>query len=95
MKRSTAKTLTTRTDTRWCPNCFQLLTAVMSMLGEHRAGPGDFTVCITCASVLRFTETMDYELASLEAIPTHSRMMFARAVQAVKSRASDRPLRIT
>lgn len=73
-KRSAGKTLTTRTEARWCPQCFQMLTAITSMLDTVKPEPGDFSVCISCASVLRLTDTMDYELSSLEAIPTHSRM---------------------
>jgi len=94
MKRPTGKTLTTQTEARWCPNCFQLLTAYTALTDAVKAEPGDFTVCIGCASVLRFTETMDFELSSLEAIPTHARMQFARVVQAAQSLPS-RPIRIT
>lgn len=94
MKKPTGKTLTTRTETRWCPKCFQMLDAITALLDEVKPVPGDFTVCIGCASVLRFTETMDFELSSLEAIPTRSRMMFARVVQAVKARPTH-AIRIT
>jgi len=94
MKRPTGKTLTAPTEARWCPNCFQLLTAYTCLTDEVKAVQGNFTICINCASVLRFTETMEFELSSLEAIPTHSRMLFARAVQAIQS-LPNRPTRIT
>ena len=94
MKRPTGKTFTARTELRWCPKCFQMLDSYTCLTDEVKAEPGDFTVCIGCASVLRFTETMDFELSSLEAIPTHSRMLFARAVQAIQS-LPNRPTRIT
>jgi len=94
MKRSTGKTITTQIEPRWCPKCFYRLDACTSLLDEVRPVPGDFTVCIGCSSVLRFTETMDFELSSLEAIPTHSRMYFARVVQATKT-LPIRPFRIT
>ena len=95
MKRKEVKTLTTHTEVRFCPSCFQRLDAVTSMLDEHKPEPGDFSVCINCASVLRLTDTMDFEMSSLEAIPTHSRMQFARAVQAVNLMRSMRgPTRI-
>jgi hypothetical protein len=84
MKRATGKTLTTQLEARRCPQCFCALDACTSLTAAVQPQPGDYTICIGCASVLRFTETMDFELSSLEAIPTHSRMGFAQAVQAVK-----------
>jgi len=88
-RKPTGKTLTTRVAPRFCPKCFYLLDAATSLLGEVQPMPGDFTVCIGCACVLRFTPTMHLELSSLEAIPTHSRMDFARVVQAVKARGRE------
>jgi hypothetical protein len=88
------KTLTTRTELHWCPVCFYRLDACTSLLKEVTPGPGDYTVCIGCATVLRFTESMDFEVSSLEAIPTHSRLPFARVVQAVKEKPQ-RAYRIT
>jgi hypothetical protein len=64
------------------------------MTGDARPEPGDFTVCISCASVLCFTPQMDLELSTLEAIPIHLRMAFARVVQLVKERERG-PIRIT
>jgi len=95
MRKPKGKPLTTRTDPRWCPKCFQLLDACTSMLDSVRPTPGDCTICINCASVLRFTEMMDLELYSLEQIPTHSRLEFARLVQLVKMKPkSPGPTRI-
>lgn len=87
MKKATGKTLTTRFENaRWCPCCFGVLSAATCLTDEVRPEPGDYTVCIYCASVLRFDGQMDYQLSSLEAVPTHIRMQFARIVQAVKER---------
>lgn len=55
------------------------------MTGSDKPQPGDFTVCIACASVLRWTATMDFELSSLMAVPTHIRMDFAKLVSTVKT----------
>jgi len=94
--RPTGKTITTRTEARFCPKCFQVLNAYTNLTDDAKAEPGDYTVCIGCGSILRFTETMEFELSSLEAIPIHMRMLFARVVQAVHSRPPNRrPIRIT
>jgi hypothetical protein len=96
MTRWTKNPLTTRHNPAWCPQCFTILDASTCMTSsDAKPEPGDFTICIGCASVLLFTPQMDLELSSLEAIPTHSRMGFARVVQAVKERGTSRSLRIT
>jgi hypothetical protein len=92
--KTTGKSLTTRTELHWCPVCFYRLDACTSLLDEIVPGPGDFTVCLGCASVLRFTGAMDFEVSSLESIPIHSRLPFARVVQAVKEKPQ-RAYRIT
>lgn len=67
----------------FCPQCFHLLDAATNMTSRDKPEPGDYTVCINCASVLRFGPDMLLELASLEAIPMHSRLAFAKVVQGV------------
>jgi hypothetical protein len=80
---------TTRMVSQGCPKCFHELDANTCLTEEAKPEPGDYTVCIGCASVLRFRENMSLELSSLEAIPTHSRLPFAQIVQAVKELHSD------
>lgn len=68
----------------FCPKCFKLLDAATNMEGHEKPEPGDFTICIDCRSVLRFTPDMQLELSSLESIPIHARLGFAKVVQALE-----------
>jgi hypothetical protein len=86
-KQWTKNPLTTQLNPAWCPSCFTVLDAATCMTADDaKPQPGDYTVCIGCAQVLRFTPQMDLEMSSLEAIPTHSRMAFARVVQEITKR---------
>jgi hypothetical protein len=76
---------TGRMPPRFCPVCFLLLTANTNLTSKDKPEPGDFTVCIKCASVLRFDGKMDLELSSLMAIPVACRLDFAKVVQAIKA----------
>jgi hypothetical protein len=67
-----------------CPKCFGLLDGVANLEAAELPEPGDFTICMKCASVLRFDEKMQLMVASLMDIPVAYRMKFAQAVQAVK-----------
>jgi hypothetical protein len=55
-----------------CPICHTLLTGANPLEDDIRPKPGDFTVCIVCASILRFAEDFTLlrctpaELAELE-----------------------------
>lgn len=69
----------------FCPKCFHQLDAATNMEGKDPPEPGDYTVCIRCASVLRFGPDMMLEMASLTDIPMHSRLGFAKVVQKVKT----------
>jgi len=88
MKRKTSNPFThfhtSRTSPKWCPVCFHKLDSVSCVTAGEVPRVGDFTVCIECASVLRFNAMMDMELSTLEDIPTHSRMLFARMVTTLK-----------
>lgn len=47
-----------------CPNCGRKLDAATSTrLGRQRPKPGDFSLCIGCAAVLRFDEELEPVLA--------------------------------
>jgi hypothetical protein len=70
---------------RFCPVCFHKLDGVSNLQGKEPPRPGDFTICIECASVLRFTDTLDFELSSLEAVPVEFRFDFAKVVTTLKT----------
>lgn len=71
---------------QFCPRCFKMLDATCSLTDANAAPePGDFTVCIACAAVLRFGTGLHLEMSSLMDIPEHSRMAFAQTVQAVET----------
>jgi hypothetical protein len=74
----------------FCPSCFKLLNGVTNMEGQEKPKPGDCTVCMGCASVLRFTEDMQLEMSSLMEIPVEYRFNFAKMVAAVKQIAGIR-----
>jgi hypothetical protein len=78
--------VTTRLSPSFCPICFQLLDAVTCFTAQIAPKPGDFTICIECGAVVEFGAKMDLRLRSLEDIPMHSRLDFAKAVQAIKER---------
>jgi hypothetical protein len=77
---------TTRVPARFCPVCFIVVDAATCFTAKIAPEPGDFTVCINCGAVLLFDGEMDLLLSSLEAIPMHSRLDFAKMVTAVKER---------
>lgn len=54
------------------------------MTGEHHPGPGDYTVCIECASVLRWDEEMNLHLAALIDVPVEIRFQFVRMIAEVQ-----------
>jgi hypothetical protein len=68
----------------FCPFCFKMLDAASSVRGEEVPQPGDFTVCISCCNVLLFDDDMKLLASSLEDIPMHSRLDFAKVVTACK-----------
>ncbi|MCP4900180.1 MAG: hypothetical protein GY906_24680 [bacterium] len=39
-----------------CPHCKHHLDAATNLQSEERPAPGDMTVCINCAAILRFDE---------------------------------------
>lgn len=77
----TAKTITVRLAPRFCPVCFKVLDAATNLTSDDPPEPGDFTVCIDCRAVLRWGADMNLELSSLEEIPAHSRMVFAKVLR--------------
>lgn len=47
-----------------CPHCGYKVDHATSLQGKHTPAPGSVTVCIKCAGVSQYTETMD--LASFD-----------------------------
>jgi hypothetical protein len=82
--------VTTRVPPQFCPVCFTVLDAVTNFTDKVPPKPGDFTVCIECGSVMEYGPKMDLSLRSLEDIPMHSRLGFAKAVTAIKERGRRR-----
>jgi hypothetical protein len=60
-----------------CPFCFILLDTVNNTDGGTAPDPGDFTVCLGCASVMRFDENLQLVAAKFEDIPIQDRAKFA------------------
>jgi hypothetical protein len=75
-----------RMPAAFCPGCFKVLDGVTNLESSEAPKSGDFTICIYCAAVLRFTENMQLELSSLEDIPVAFRLGFAKVVMAAKER---------
>ena len=76
---------TGRTKTLFCPSCFTVLDAVSNMTGQEAPQPGDFSACVGCAAVLRFTDKMDYELSALIEVPVEVRFEFVKLVNIIKA----------
>lgn len=77
-----------RTETCWCPNCFHKLDAFTSLSDNKddrpKPEPGDYTICIECACVLKWVDEKTLVRSSLLEIPVESRMRFAQVAQAIQ-----------
>jgi hypothetical protein len=62
---------------------FDVVTGIQN---KEKPEPGDFTICIECAAVLRYDKDMTAVLSSLMEVPMISRMNFARVVSELKER---------
>lgn len=56
-----------------CPKCGHWLEAAANMTGGGAPGPGDLTLCINCAAILRFLPELDLEEISLAEVPWENR----------------------
>jgi predicted RNA-binding Zn-ribbon protein involved in translation (DUF1610 family) len=56
--------LTTRTPEQKCPKCGKKLDSASSVKGNHKPEAGDFTVCISCNSILTFETGLTLSMAS-------------------------------
>lgn len=53
--------LTTDTPPNLCPHCGYLLDQATAAYGDHTPSPGDWSICIRCAAILRFDADLKYE----------------------------------
>jgi hypothetical protein len=80
-------------DRTVCPYCATILdAAVASERGKHRPRPGMFAVCMGCAALLRFTETLSLEKCDAARLPNISPAILAkvREVQAMLKNAENK-----
>lgn len=71
-----------------CPSCEMALDAATDAYGEATPEPGDLTVCIYCAAILVFTDTMGLRLPTDEefaALPQETRQSVERLVQTINA----------
>jgi hypothetical protein len=48
-----------------CPQCGKRFDRASSVINDHaRPSPGDFSLCIACGTVLRFTDDLSVRLAT-------------------------------
>lgn len=52
-----------------CPGCGKRLDGARAVTGNTAPQPGDFTVCIRCAIVLRFTEELGLMAVDQKDVP--------------------------
>ena len=70
-----------------CPQCSYEMTDASGVGHNERPSPGDWTVCIRCAAVLRFTEEIGVREASgkeLAELDPESALAIAQAVHAIR-----------
>ena len=69
---------TTRIVETFCPSCFTRLDAATSMYSPGAPSPGDFTICLECASVLTFNDNMQLVASTLAECPIQIRSQLAQ-----------------
>lgn len=73
-----------------CPNCGKTLDAATACEGDRKPAPGDFTVCIYCAIILRFDNDMNLrevtkeELAAFAIENTHEARLLIETILCIK-----------
>lgn len=58
------ETQTFRTEPNKCPSCSKTLNACTNTSGSSEPEPGDFTLCLYCAAICCFTESLSLRLAT-------------------------------
>lgn len=67
-----------------CPFCFCILDTASNTYGTTAPEPGDHTLCIRCANVLRFDENLQLVAAKWDDIPVEYRSKFAVVKMAIE-----------
>ena len=65
-----------------CPRCHALLDGVTNLTGNDGPKPRDYTMCVCCGVPLRFTDRLEFEAATIDAMPADLQPTF-RFMQAV------------
>lgn len=79
------RTLATRIPPQRCPGCLFELDGVHCFGDESRPEPGDFTVCIQCAMLLRFGDDMVLVQAALADVDESVREEFAKMIATIEA----------
>ena len=61
-----------------CPRCEKKLDCSTNVTGEVGPSAGDFSVCIGCTQILRYTAAMTLEAVSVEDVPFPLRATIAK-----------------
>jgi len=62
--RETGKLFSSRVPPAACPRCGKVMDAATNLMDKTAPQGGDFSVCIYCAAVLRFTDDLDLRKAT-------------------------------
>lgn len=67
--------------TQLCPACGEALDAATNVTGTLQPEPGDVTVCIGCAAVLRFSADLKLKTIAIDSLPQDNRGAVLRRVR--------------
>lgn len=79
---------------RTCPGCGGRFDGAASLTSDEPPDPGDFSVCMTCGTILRFGEGLCVRLATAEdlaALSPGGRSALAQAQAVVRGSRRKRP----
>ena len=57
-----------RTKETYCPSCSSRITGYSHPEGNMKANPGDYSICVYCSEILKFTKDLDLEIADPEEV---------------------------
>jgi hypothetical protein len=75
----------TRLELQFCPQCGYSLDAHTNTTGDGAPEVGDISVCIECASLLRFDSDLKVQLTSMEELPESCHAQVAKVIEVVKA----------
>lgn len=73
------------TTPQLCPSCGYTLDGHTNTSGSGGPGPGDFTICLACAAIMRYDEGMKVYAITLEEVPEECRSQVEKVIAAVKT----------